>query len=338
MRPRPEALKIYRESPHWYRAPDVVVTVFTCYEKKFVCTVHLGGAESVGMILDRIVKELQCYHYYLESGRTWLTNEDHSASSPDRDGPAEAFYGHFRKDIEPDGSLKLFVDAYQARAAKRIIKQQPCTNDLNIARQVLPRIAVTIVARRCPVCSVSLTGIGDPPIIRQRIIEALRFYGYLIRPDVVITQTDCSAEMTYEPLTDNGLFSLCREQGDRHGSLTLFVEASPLVTAHQYKRPRRNPLPKIVVRVLDWDNQQPYFDMNMTGLEFDEVYNILCFEVESHTNMKLVRIYGPQPDTWFSLEKYRLFDLIQEKGASKGSLKLFVFLQSVKPINFQEKV
>jgi hypothetical protein len=49
---------IYIESPHWYQAPDVMVTVFSDYEKKFVCTVHLVGAETVGMIMDRIVKEV----------------------------------------------------------------------------------------------------------------------------------------------------------------------------------------------------------------------------------------------------------------------------------------
>ncbi|KAF8814605.1 hypothetical protein BYT27DRAFT_6963326 [Phlegmacium glaucopus] len=168
-------------------------------------------------------------------------------------------------------------------------------------------------------------------MIRQRIIEALRFYEYLIPPDVVITQTDCSAEMTYEPLTDNGLFSLCREQGDKHGSLKLFVEASTLVYADEYERPCRNRLPKIVVSVLDWDNQEKYFNIDMTGLEHYEVHAGLRKKVKAQTHMKLVRIYGPEPDTWFSWEpeKYRLFDLIQEKGASTGYLKLFVILQEV---------
>ncbi|KAF8814608.1 hypothetical protein BYT27DRAFT_7249910 [Phlegmacium glaucopus] len=170
-------------------------------------------------------------------------------------GPAAACYGHFRGDIGPDGSLKIFLNAYQA--AKITIKQEPSINDLNIAEQVLPRIAVTLVARRRLVCTVVLTGIDDPPMIRQRIIEALRFYRYFIRPDVVITQTDCSAEMIHEPLTDS-LFSLCREQGDKHGSLKLFVNLEYM---------QRNPLPKIVISVLDWDNHQPYFDMDMTGLK-----------------------------------------------------------------------
>ncbi|KAF8799983.1 hypothetical protein BYT27DRAFT_7263371 [Phlegmacium glaucopus] len=264
------------EPSHWYRAPDVVVTVFSHFPKKFVCTVHLAGAESVGIILDRIVKELQCHHYYVSNRGTGPISE-HRGEGIVR-GSAAAFYGHFREDIGPDGSLKLYVDAYQARAAKRIIKQQPGINDLNVPGKGLPRIAVTIVARRRLVCTVVLTGIDDPPMIRQRIIEALRFYGYLIRPDLVITQTDCSAEMTYSPLTDDELFSLCREQGDKHGSLNLFVEASTLVYAPEYERPQRGPLPNIVIRVLDWDNQQPYFDMNMTGLETYEVYRVLCNE------------------------------------------------------------
>ncbi|KAF8797487.1 hypothetical protein BYT27DRAFT_7204437 [Phlegmacium glaucopus] len=321
---------MYIRSPPWYQAPDVVVTVFSQYEKKFLCDVELAGAETVGTIMDRIVKELQYRHYYLPKGGTRPTSEHQSTGCQD-DGPAAAFYGHFREDIGPDGSLKLFVNAYQARAAKRIIKQRPRTNDLNITEQVLPRIVVTIVARQNLVCTVVLTGIDDPPIIRQRIIEALRFYEYFIEPDLVITQTYCCAEVTYEPLTDNGLFSLCREQGDKYGSLKLFVEASPLVYASEVAnvRPERNPLPKIVISVLDWDSQHLYFDMNMTGLEFHKVYEGLCKEVETRLKMKVVRIYGPEPDTWFSWENlnYHLFDLIQAKGASKGSLKLFVALQ-----------
>ncbi|KAF8814613.1 hypothetical protein BYT27DRAFT_6963370 [Phlegmacium glaucopus] len=282
------------------------------------------------MIMDRIVKGLQCHHYYLPS--TTRTTSEHQSERGPYYGPAAAFYGHFREDIGPDGSLKLFVNAYQARAAKRIVKQQPGINDLNITGQVLPRIVVTVVARRRLVCTVVLTGIDDPPTIRQRIIEALRFYRYFIRPDVVITRTDCSAEMTYEPLTDDGLFSLCQERGDKHGSLKLFVEASPLVYA-EYERPQHNPLPKIVISVLDWDNQQPYFDMDMTGLKTYDVYEGLSKEVEAHTDMELVRIYGPEPDTWFSWEDlhYDLFNLIQAKGASRGSLKLFITLQEHPP-------
>ncbi|KAF8814616.1 hypothetical protein BYT27DRAFT_7219753 [Phlegmacium glaucopus] len=227
----------YSRSPPWYRAPDVVASVFSYYEKKLICTVHLAGAQRTGTILDRIAKELQHHHYYLPNGGTWATSE-HQPNCCSRYGPAAAFYGHFREDIGSDGSLKLFVNAYQARAANRIIKKQPDINDMNIAGQVLPRIVVTIIARRKRVCTVVLTGIDDPPIIRRRIIEALRFYEYLFRPDVVITQTDCSAEMTYEPLTDNGLFSLCQEQGDKHGSLKLFIEASTLVKANEYVPPR----------------------------------------------------------------------------------------------------
>ncbi|KAF8814610.1 hypothetical protein BYT27DRAFT_7205925 [Phlegmacium glaucopus] len=319
---------VYTKSPHWYQPPEVVVTVFSLSEKKYICTVDLAGAESVGMIKDRIVKELQCHHYYLPS--TTRTTSEHQSERGPYYGPAAAFYGHFREDIGPDGSLKLFVNAYQARAAKRIVKQQPGINDLNITGQVLPRIVVTVVARRRLVCTVVLTGIDDPPTIRQRIIEALRFYRYFIRPDVVITRTDCSAEMTYEPLTDDGLFSLCLERGDKHGSLKLFVEASPLVYA-EYEHPQHNSLPKIVISVLDWDNQQPYFDMDMTGLKWYEVHKGLRKEVEAHTNMKLVRIY--EPDTWFSWEDldYHLFGLIRAKGASKGSLKLFVTLQERPP-------
>jgi hypothetical protein len=49
---------MYIELPHWYQAPDVVVTIFSDYEKKFICTVHLAGAETVPIILDRIVKEV----------------------------------------------------------------------------------------------------------------------------------------------------------------------------------------------------------------------------------------------------------------------------------------
>ncbi|KAF8809592.1 hypothetical protein BYT27DRAFT_6511350 [Phlegmacium glaucopus] len=266
---------IYIESPHWYQAPDVVATVFSRYEKRFACDVNLAGAETVGMIMDRIVKELQCHHYYLPIGGTCPTSEHQSTTCQDH-GPAAAFYGHFREDIRPNGSVKLFVNAYQARAAKRIIKHQPGINDLNIAGQVLPYIVVTIVARRNLVCTVVLTGIDDPPIIRQRIIEALRFYEYFIRSDLVITQTDCSVDMTYSSLTDNGLFSLCREQGDTHGSLKLFVEASTLVYASEYERSPRNPLPKIVISVLDWDNQQFYFNMNMQGLYFYNFYDSLC--------------------------------------------------------------
>ncbi|KAF8814615.1 hypothetical protein BYT27DRAFT_7205933 [Phlegmacium glaucopus] len=327
--PVSQECQMYIKLPHWYQAPDVVVTVFSDYEKKFVCTVHLAGAESIPIILDRIVKELQFHHYYLQNSTTWPSSEHQLMPCP-HSGPAAAFYGHFREDIGPDGLLKLFVNVYQAKAAERIIKQQPVINDLNIAGQVLPRIVVTLVARRRLVCTVVLTGIDDPPMIRQRVIEALRFYRYFIRPDVVITQTDCSAEMTYSPLTDNELFSLCREQGDKQGSLKLFVEASPLVYVEYVQR---NPLPKIVISVLDWDNHQPYFDMDMTGLECYEVYPGLYKEVEARTSTKLVRIYGPEPDTWFSWEylNYHLFDLIQAKGASKGSLKLFITLQAPPP-------
>ncbi|KAF8798435.1 hypothetical protein BYT27DRAFT_6963227 [Phlegmacium glaucopus] len=78
--------------------------------------------------------------------------------------------------------------------------------------------------------------------------------------------------MTYSSLTDNVLFSLCREQGDKHGSLKLFVEASTLVYADEYERPRRNPLPKIIVSVLDWDNQEEYFNIDMRGLRPYEVH------------------------------------------------------------------
>ncbi|KAF8797485.1 hypothetical protein BYT27DRAFT_6936228 [Phlegmacium glaucopus] len=79
--------------------------------------------------------------------------------------------------------------------------------------------------------------------------------------------------MTYEPLTDNQLFSLCREQGDKHGSLKLFVEASTLAYASEYERPKRTPLPKIVISILDWDSQQPYFDM--PELQSDEAHRDL---------------------------------------------------------------
>jgi hypothetical protein len=119
----------YIEKPHWYQAPDIVVTVFSDYEKTFICTVHLAGAESVRIILDRIVKEvgvknitgflitynlmfpqLQCHHYYLQKDTTWPSSE-HQPMACEHSGPAAAFYGHFRKDIGPDGSLKLFVNA-----------------------------------------------------------------------------------------------------------------------------------------------------------------------------------------------------------------------------------
>jgi len=312
--------------PPWYQAPDVVASVFCCFEKTFICTVHLAGAQRVGKILDRIAKELQYRHYYLPDNGICATSEHQPENLP-RFGPISAFYGHFREDIKPDGSLKLFVNAFQAKPAERIMKKQPDTDDLNIAGQVLPQTIVTLVARRKQVCTVVLTGIDNPPTIRQRIIEALRFYEYFLTPDVVITQTDCSAEMTYEPLTDIGLFSLCKEQGDKIGSLKLFVEASTLVKANEYESPQCNPLPKIIMSVLDWDNQQPYFDMDMTGLQTFELYQALRREIEAHTGMKLAKIYGPQPDTWFSWEFHRLFDLILEKGASTGSLKLFVILK-----------
>ncbi|KAF8814609.1 hypothetical protein BYT27DRAFT_7249911 [Phlegmacium glaucopus] len=56
-------------------------------------------------------------------------------------------------------------------------------------------------------------------------------------------------------------------------------------------------------------------------------------QVEARTNTKLVRIYGPEPDTWFSWEdlNYHLFDLIHAKGASRGSSKLFITLQEHLP-------
>ncbi|KAF8797486.1 hypothetical protein BYT27DRAFT_6936227 [Phlegmacium glaucopus] len=139
----PNVGKMYIRSPQWYQAPDVVVNVFTHYEKKFLCDVELAGAETVGMIMDRIVKELQYRHYYLPKGGTRPTSE-HQSTTCQSYGPAAAFYGHFREDIGPDGSLKLFVDAYQARAAKRIIKQQPGTNDLNITEYILWSITMNV--------------------------------------------------------------------------------------------------------------------------------------------------------------------------------------------------
>ncbi|KAF8810558.1 hypothetical protein BYT27DRAFT_7209266 [Phlegmacium glaucopus] len=128
----------YTELPHWDRQPldmdHIMIIVFSRYEKKFICTVHVAGAKSIEIILDKIAKEMA------ESGPPANINQ---------------------------------IAVQVARGAKRIIEQQPTINDLNIVRQVLPRIAVTIVARRKVVCNVVLTGIDDPPMIRQRIIEAL---------------------------------------------------------------------------------------------------------------------------------------------------------------------
>ncbi|KAF8814611.1 hypothetical protein BYT27DRAFT_7205928 [Phlegmacium glaucopus] len=49
---------MYSQSPYGYQAPDIVVTVFSHSEKKHVCTVHLAGAESVGMIITRLLLAL----------------------------------------------------------------------------------------------------------------------------------------------------------------------------------------------------------------------------------------------------------------------------------------
>ncbi|KAF8813532.1 hypothetical protein BYT27DRAFT_7181092 [Phlegmacium glaucopus] len=341
--PRTQSAHFSAESLFWEQPVPAsklpAITIVSRNDQSFLCHVHLKDldVQTIGSVLNHIVQELQVIQYYFHPGRpTDLASAHKSAPAWDAEKNLD-FVKYFKKDIDSNGKLTLSANVYKAKPALKLPMAVPSSDVYDIASIVGQKkpthMIVKVYARRESdfACMVDLTGIEDPPAIRQRITHALTEHNYLIRGQLLLTDKDVSTATCHKPLTDEQLFVLCFCGGDSKDILGIFAEVSKVIFAHENRgQYDMKTISNISVKITDWESGAEYGHVSFDGQSNSyDCYHHLTYKVHEYIKEESKIIaFGPGPDFLFSLDARLLSKVLHLKGHKKGTLAISIILDS----------